>query len=457
MDRGDVHRHDLERRDGHSRTARAAALENLPRAPNRRQERDPRRSSGKSCPARTSLQGVRGRSAGHRRSDDFVPDVEVHLVVALRNETDSHATIRFDVKDTGIGIRGESLSRLFSAFEQEDPSTTRRYGGTGLGLAISKRLVEMMNGEISVESEHGKGSTFWFALTLEKRPQCVDRSENDAALLEGIRVLVADDNATNRMILRDELLSWKMRDAAADANGRDALTRLTEAAASHDPYRIAIVDAQMPDIDGVTLARRINGDPAIRSVKLVMMTELCVPTDISELRRAGIDAWLIKPVKQGQLLRALTGAVAGRPTDVSARPGVANESGTAVTKALKILLAEDNRVNQIIAVRQLKKLGYKADVVANGIEVLEALERIAYDVIFMDCHMPEMDGYEAARRIRELPGARSRVKIIAMTANAMQGDREQCLNAGMDDYVSKPARIDDLQRAIANLEDGAST
>jgi len=399
----------------------------------------------------------------------FTEHGEVVVRVTKDYETDTHAVLRFRVSDTGIGIAPSALPRLFQAFSQADGSMTRKYGGTGLGLAICKQLVELMGGQIGVESKLGEGSTFWFTVRLEKQPSATPKLsiEEKMARMAGLRVLIVDDNTTNRQILHYQIIAWKMRNGHA-ASGPEALEILRRAAAAGDPYDLAILDMQMPDMDGLTLAREIKKDPRIASTRLVMLTSLMHRENMQTLKEAGIEACLIKPVKQSKLFDCIANLflLPVEPVKTQAiHPTPQKEAATApITSNLyHILLAEDNAVNQKVALRQLKKLGFNADAVANGIEVLDALERIQYDIIIMDCQMPEMDGYEATRRIRQhekteaaLGKNPKHVHIIAMTANALQGDREKCIEAGMDDYVSKPVRLPELEaalrRAVAILE-----
>jgi len=389
----------------------------------------------------------------------FTSRGEVFLEVSKKNETDGDVELYISVKDTGIGISEEAQGRLFEAFSQADTSTTRRYGGTGLGLAICKKLVEMMDGTIGVESLDEKGSTFWFTVRLGKQASQLAQPLPNKDSLAGVRVLIVDDNTTNRTILHYQVLGWRMRNGGSVASGREALAVLRREASGGDPYRLAILDMQMPEMDGLELARAIKSDPAIASTRLILLTSLCQRLRPDELKEAGIAFWLVKPAKQAQLFNALVATLRedekidqqlAAPTQASL-----NLDAPEIKIVAKILLAEDNVVNQKVAIRQLKKLGYNADVVANGLEVLDALKRIHYDIILMDCHMPEMDGYEATRSIRNsrIKKGLLPIKIIAMTANAMQGDREKCIEAGMDDYISKPVKMEELEAAInRNLE-----
>jgi two-component system sensor histidine kinase/response regulator len=372
----------------------------------------------------------------------FTERGEIVVGVSTVRERENAPMLRFEVTDTGIGVPPEAQAHIFESFSQADGSTTRKYGGTGLGLAIAKELAGMMGGEIGLESELGKGSTFWFTIRLPKQaPEDLSEDVTPKYDLEGLRVLIVDDNATNRAILHHQVASWGMKNGGAD-NGRQALIMLRAAAAQGEAYDVAILDMNMSGMDGLELARAIKADPAIASVRLLMLTSMVMPGDIEEARRAGIECYLCKPVRQFQLYEALA-ALMGvqRPETSSRQGGHINLMKTKEQFERNILLAEDNPVNQDVAKTMLESFGCRVDVASNGRQALNLFEKGAYDMIFMDCQMPEMDGYEATRAIREKENLEKRAThttIIALTAHAMKGDREQCLAAGMDDYLSKP-------------------
>jgi two-component system, sensor histidine kinase and response regulator len=390
----------------------------------------------------------------------FTKTGEVVVRVSKESETETHARVRFRVEDSGIGISPEAQGKLFQPFSQADGSTTRKYGGTGLGLAISKQLVALMDGQIGVESEPGKGSTFWFTVQLEKQPGDSTSPDRRWRDLSGLRVLAVDDNAINRLILCHQLGAWQMQ-AGSAASGQEALESLRIAAQAGRPYHLALLDVQMPEMDGMTLARAIKDDPALAGARLIVLTSFGQAFSPAELNQAGIEAYLVKPVKQSRLFDCLASAMGNvlvensglRPNTLV--PAVIGSKPRLPLQKMRILIAEDNSINQQVALGHLRKLGYRADAVASGLEVLEALKLVPYDVVLMDCQMPEMDGYEATRLIREREQSlakpcpwKSPVYIIAVTANAMLGDREKCLAAGMDDYLSKPMRAAELHAAL---------
>ena len=381
----------------------------------------------------------------------FTSKGEIGIRVTLEEEKASRVTIRFAVTDTGIGIPQDRLTALFEAFTQADASTTRKYGGTGLGLTISKQLAGLMGGRIGVESEVAKGSTFWFTAVFEKQPpgrQAVVEMPRD---IRDLHVLVVDDNETNRLVMKHQLAAWHCRrDEAPDA--KTALEKLRAAVAAGDPFQVAILDMQMPEMDGATLGRTIKEDATLRDTPLVMMTSVGKRGEAAHLKEIGFSAYFTKPVKQMEVyhcLATLHGKSAPRETQredpLITRHSIAEDKKHNV----RILLAEDNKTNQIVALKMLEKLGYSADAVANGQEAVDALQNLPYDLVLMDVQMPEMDGYAATAAIRALDGEVRKIPIIAMTANAMDGDRERCLEEGMDDYISKPVTPDALAAAIA--------
>jgi PAS domain S-box-containing protein len=379
----------------------------------------------------------------------FTERGEVVLTVDAEPATSppgSRCRLHFAVRDTGIGIPEDRLDALFESFSQVDASTTRRYGGTGLGLAISKRLSELMGGTMRAESQPGEGSTFHFTIEAEAAPRPVrPYDERDPAPLAGRRVLIVDDNATNRDILRWQTESWGMlaRDTESPADALEWVGR-------GDPFDIAILDMQMPDIDGVALAREIRIAREAERLPLILLTSLGRREE--EAADALFAARLTKPIRPSQLYNVLLdvlGAPAGVPIREEERPAVATD--TAEAAPLRILVVEDNAVNRQLALALLERLGHRADIAVNGVEALEAVERDAYDVVLMDIQMPEMDGVEATRRIHERFASR-RPHIVAATANALQEERERCLAAGMDDYLSKPIRLEELAAALGRVQ-----
>ena len=383
----------------------------------------------------------------------FTDTGEVGISVNMIEETESHVTVRFDVKDTGIGIPADRMNRLFKSFSQADTSTTRQYGGTGLGLVISKQITELMGGQIGVNSEEGKGSTFWFTAVIKKQSNDQQHVPIELGDIKNMHVLIVDDNTTNRHILRKYLESWYCRvDEAALAD--EAMMKLREAVNSKDPFNIALLDYCMPEVDGESLCKEIKADSQLRNVVLVMLTSIGKRGDAEHFKELGFAAYLHKPVKQSLLLNCLkivTGKPAGAEKDKTDQIVTQYSISEDQKQRVRILLAEDNAVNQKIALRILdKKLGYHADVANNGQEAIESLEKFDYDLVLMDCQMPIMDGYEASRIIRdETSSVRNHnIPIVAMTANAMKGDREKCLEAGMDDYVSKPINLKKLSDTI---------
>ena len=394
----------------------------------------------------------------------FTDEGEVIARVELIEEDDEGATVRFEVSDTGIGISREQQRRLFLAFTQADASTTRRYGGTGLGLAISRQLVNLMGGELGVESEPGRGSTFSFTVTFEKQPEYVSPARNVRGNLAGRRALVVDDNRANRTILEKQLSSWGVRTSGV-GGGPEALREIRS---SGEPYDLAVLDMQMPGMDGMELARRIKADPDLSRIRLVLLTSMGRRGE--EAGQSGIEAYLTKPVRQSDLYDALVTVMSDHPVTVmgGTAPGEKRSlrsPGRQMAGTHRVLVAEDNPVNQKVAERMLESLGYVVDVVGDGREALEALAGTRYGAVLMDVQMPVMDGYRATSQIRRredklgrrdmmMGRRRRRTPIIAMTANAMQGDKERALEAGMDDYVSKPVSRKELDAVLGRWISG---
>lgn len=402
----------------------------------------------------------------------FTERGEVSLQAFLEQETQEDAVIRFEVTDSGIGIAPEATSRLFQPFVQADSSTTRKYGGTGLGLSITKQLVELMGGRIGVTSEPGRGSTFWCTARFTKQagsPLAILPSSD----LEGRRILIVDDNESNRMILHHLVTGWGMIDDVAK-DAEEALQRVKEAATHGISYDLAILDVIMPGKDGLQLAREFRRDPAGAGMRIVVLTSLLQRGHAEQARQAGAMGYLPKPVRHDQLRECLR-TVLGIACEIEPEPGsFAPATPQLVTRhsladhkpRQRILIVEDNLINQKLAVRMAEKLGYQAFVAENGEEALKALETEDFAVVIMDCQMPVMDGFEATRRIRESerseaigeskksgasrpsPLAPCHIPIIAVTANAMQGDREHCLAAGMDDYLAKPIQMETLRAVL---------
>ena len=380
----------------------------------------------------------------------FTHQGEVSVRGAVAHEDEDSVTVRFQVRDTGIGISTADPRRLFEKFTQEDGSTTRKYGGTGLGLSIAKELVGLMAGDIGVHSDPGRGATFWFTVRLAKQADAMPKAWPTADL-RGARVLLVDDNATNREVLTARLDAWQVRSAAA-ADGPTALRMLRAAVTEGDPFRAAIVDMQMPGMDGAALGRAIKADAALADVPLVMMTSLGRRGDARRMAAAGFAAYLIKPARQSDIFDCLTYALADRAEPATRPPIVTRHAIREMRRAAtRILVAEDNPTNQQVTLGILKKMGLSADLAVDGHAVLQALERQPYDLVLMDMEMPDMDGPAATRRIRahEGQGFPVDVPIVALTAHAGPADRQRCLDAGMNGFLSKPITPEALKRVIA--------
>jgi len=390
----------------------------------------------------------------------FTNKGEIVVNVALEEETESVALIRCSVRDTGIGIPRERIDELFKSFSQVDASTTRKYGGTGLGLAISKRLVEMMEGEIGVSSEVGRGSTFWFSVKLGK--PAVGANLEDAANsfdLRGLRVLIVENNIASREVIYEKLRRKHLYADIAD-NADDGLLKLRQAVDKKAPFAIAIYCPRVGDRDGLQFAETVKNTPEIQSTVLVHLTTEGRQLDDAQMKKFGMAAQLTKPVRKSELFAKLIEALYGCKVGSGGNPRIRGREGITfhetvrMEKPPRILLVEDNEINQTVAKEILLSAGYKCDTASNGKEALEAVSRERYDIVLMDCQMPEMDGFEATRKIREAERATKskeapvRVPIIALTANAVKGDRELCLGAGMDDYLSKPLDNNELIAVI---------
>ncbi|MGA1826367.1 MAG: response regulator, partial [bacterium] len=367
----------------------------------------------------------------------FTSEGEVAVRVRLNHEHKNQAELRFSVSDTGIGIPEDRKQSLFDAFTQGDSSIARNFGGTGLGLAIAKKLVHMMDGEIGIESKEGRGTTFWFTAKFTKQLHITKPVDDLTEGIRGVRILVVDDNATVRRWLQILLESWHCRYDEA-SNAHNALNTLHIAVEEGDPFSIVIVDKVMPGMDGESFVKNVKNDPALIDIIPVMMTAQGMRGDAARLQRIGCAAYLTKPIKTSFIYDCLVTVLSQKkasPESINHQIVTRHSIADARRSKVHILLAEDHYINQKLILRILFKLGYSADAVSNGLEVLEALESTIYDLILMDCEMPKMNGYDATREIRR---KKIDIPIIAMTANAMKGDREKCINVGMNDYLTKP-------------------
>jgi PAS domain S-box-containing protein len=389
----------------------------------------------------------------------FTASGHVLIAVECEGKDELNSQMRVSVRDTGIGIPPERIASLFDKFTQVDSSTTRRYGGTGLGLAISKQLVELMGGSIHAESRLGEGSTFWIVLPMPIDTEPAPDSAPSVDLT-GLRVLIVDDNEVNRRVVHEQISSWGMRNGSF-ASGKEALEAVRAAQASRDPYQIVLTDYQMPEIDGTTLAARIKADAATKDTVVIMLTSVGQWQEVNGLNRDSIDAFLVKPVRHSQLLNTISNTWSKK---LASAPSVPAESEypssiaalhSSVAKLadspVRVLIAEDNAVNQKVALRMLERLGFRADVAANGREALQMATDLSYDVVFMDCQMPEMNGYEAAIEIRRRAGPSQRAQIIAMTADASKFCQERCTAAGMDGFIPKPVKLEHLKTTLAGI------
>jgi PAS domain S-box-containing protein len=375
------------------------------------------------------------------------------VVRATVDSTDDiFSVVRFAVTDTGIGIEDGARKRLFNAFEQADGSTSRRFGGTGLGLSISKKLVEMMGGEIGVDSRPNAGATFWFTARFERleTPDNAMPAEH-ARTLRGTRALIVDDDPISRQIVEQYLMSWGVV-AVSAAEARSGLEAMRAAKRRGLPFQVALVDYQMPDLDGMQLGAAIKADPDLADVRLILMTAFDEPGRGRSAVEHGFSGYLRKPLRQSALYEAFANALASDYANFAATelPVAIAPLRTTIDDSIAILIAEDNPVNRRLALQQLKRLGYHADAVSDGEEAIAAVATGRYTIVLMDCQMPNVDGLEASRAIRRAETVTgTHIPIVAMTANALEGDREMCLAAGMDDYIAKPVQLADLRRVLA--------
>ncbi|HXA81115.1 MAG TPA: response regulator, partial [Opitutaceae bacterium] len=379
----------------------------------------------------------------------FTEQGEVIVRVSCLEKSGTALAFRIEVRDTGIGITPEAQRQLFQPFMQADSATTRHYGGTGLGLAIARQLIELMGGRMGVESEPGRGSTFWCEFSLPKFS--ADPPAAPAAIPPGATALVVDDNATSRQVIAAQLMQMGIStETAADAAG--ALARLQASNQAGQPFQVVLIDRRMPGEDGLAVAKKIRTDATLCNTKLVMLTSASHLSEAKYVRSLDIDTFLVKPVRYAQLRQNLSRLLAARPVGGTAA-GAGSRPPAKRVAALRALVVEDNFVNQKVAQRQLEKLGHKVEVANNGARALEMLALQKYDVVIMDCQMPVLDGYEATRQIRagQVPNLDRRIPIIALTAYAMESDRQKCLAAGMDEFVSKPIRYEEMKAAIERV------
>jgi len=376
----------------------------------------------------------------------FTHEGEVSVCCKVQEQTESSTKLLFEIKDTGIGLTDKQQSRLFERFSQADSSTTRKYGGTGLGLSISKQLVELMGGDIGAKSIEGKGSMFWFTILVTNTNTSRPKKAFDN--LQGQKILVVDDNLTNRVLLGQLLTQWQVEHTLVDS-GKEALEKLTEESSKGNPYHIAILDMQMPKMDGLQLANEIkSNNQYFKNTRLLMLTSQGKRGDTDKLKAAGFNGYLNKPIDQTILYNTLI-TISGVTSPE--QPLVTSYSPRELPQfSARVLVVEDNAINQKVAQGLLKKFGVQVDLAANGEEALNSLENLPFDLVFMDCQMPVMDGYEATQRIRhpESNVLNRDLPIVAMTANSMEGDREKCLGVGMNDFISKPINPNKVQETL---------
>jgi two-component system sensor histidine kinase/response regulator len=381
----------------------------------------------------------------------FTEHGEVVLRARVEQIEGENALLHFSVTDTGIGIPADKQQRIFEAFAQADTSTTRKYGGTGLGLAICSQLAELMCGRVWVESQVGRGSTFHFTARFRLQDPSAQKPETISPVkLQDLPVLVVDDNATNRRMLEEMISNWRMKPVAA-SNGPAALKAMKRAQAEGNPFQVVLLDGHMPEMDGFEVATKVKKDPRLKQATVILLTSAGRREDLTRAKGLGAAAALTKPVKQSELWDAIVTALHA-PADVKRRTAAAPSKTGDAQRPLRILVAEDNPVNQQLALHLLERRGHSAVVAENGREALSALEKHKFDLVLMDVQMPEMGGLEATTAIRENEKTTGqRVPIIAMTAHAMQGDRERCLEAGMDGYLSKPLDPKVFQQTVESM------
>ncbi|MDP6505961.1 MAG: response regulator, partial [Planctomycetota bacterium] len=391
----------------------------------------------------------------------FTEEGHIFVGVDFEGETGQSVSLRFTVRDTGIGISDAQLSKIFDKFTQADASTTRQYGGSGLGLTITRQLVELMGGTLSVKSSLGRGSSFGFGLKLDLHRELIEEPVK-AADLKGVKILIVDDIAVTGRVLTEQLTLWGMRPFTSDS-GVSAISALRRARESDDPFRMAIVDFHMPGMDGMSLGRIVKEDPGLKDTALIFASSVGHRGDAKEVREAGFSAYLVKPIRPSILLEVLnsiwSAASEGKTPEFATRYTLGEPITRPVQPVskpfqdgpqfdMKVLIAEDNTVNLVVAENLLKMFGCKVETAANGLLALKALQQTTFDLVFMDCQMPEMDGYNATRRIRDLESDVRNIPIIAMTAHAMETDRQACLDAGMNDHITKPLTDKDFLRIL---------
>ncbi len=388
----------------------------------------------------------------------FTEKGEIVTEITMKSRSEDKVRLEFAVSDTGIGIPKDKQALIFKAFEQADSSTTRKYGGTGLGLAISSQLVQMMGGKIKVTSEAGKGSTFHFTAhfdlqkTQPENQDYLSGTSLDPDQLRNLPVLIVDDNATNRRILEEILNNWKMKPTSV-VDGPSAIQAMKRSKADGKPFPLVLLDACMPEMDGFEVARQIKLDPELTSATIMMLSSANQAVDSARCREMGIAVYMVKPIRQSELLDAIMTALGNLPSSTPTQQPATHPIQKA-RRSFHILLAEDNPINQKLAIRLLEKWGHSVTVANNGVEAVREFEKGNFDLILMDVQMPEMGGFEATRVIREKEQTKgTHLPIIAMTAHAMKGDRERCLESGMDGYLSKPIQIEELFNILEGLSD----